>query len=167
MITTSAGPPMESTVTPGACRTLASRSAALVALLHEVRAWHVRRGLRGHLAGRGATGSRRKAGTNRIRINWFVRESLDAFCSLAADLCQQPTQLAEIVPQHPSLLGATDATLQGMGGVYFCPQGDPCVWRFPFPEDVQRRLVSIDNPKGDITNSDLEPALGLHRQPQR
>ena len=46
-----------------------------------------------------------------------------------------------------------------MGGVYFCPRGDPYVWRFPFPEDVQRCLVSFDkDPKGDITNSDLEQA---------
>jgi hypothetical protein len=40
-----------------------------------------------------------KAGTNRIRVNQFVRDSLDAFCRLAASLCHQPTRLAEIVPQ--------------------------------------------------------------------
>ena len=83
-----------------------------------------------------------QAGTNRIRVNRFVRESLDAFCSLAADLCQRPTQLAEIVPQNPTLLGATDAALQGMGGIYFDSDGNSYLWRQPFPEAVQAKLVS-------------------------
>jgi len=95
---------------------------------------------------------------NRVRVNRFVRESLDAFGRLASSLCQRPTHLAEIVPQAPTLLGATDAAKAGMGGVYFDPSGQGYVWREPFPEEVQRRLVSADNPTGTITNSDLEHA---------
>ena len=45
-----------------------------------------------------------------------------------------------------------------MGGIYYCSEGLPHVWRFPFPLEIQKRLVSADNLTGDITNSDLEHA---------
>ena len=32
------------------------------------------------------------------------------------------------------------------------------VWRAPFLLEVQERLVTVENPDGDITNSDLEQA---------
>ncbi len=95
---------------------------------------------------------------NRVRINSSLRSHIDAFASLAASLSHRATHLAEIVPQEPSLLGATDAAKAGMGGVYFDATGQPCVWRHPFPDDVQRDLVSQANPTGRVTNSDLEHA---------
>jgi len=45
-----------------------------------------------------------------------------------------------------------------MGGVLFAEGHAPCLWRAPFPEDIQEHIVSFDNPHGDITNSDLEQA---------
>ena len=102
-----------------------------------------------------------KAGHNRVRINRFVRDSLDAFGRLATSLCHRPTRLAEIVPQQPTMLGATDAAKPGMGGVIYDPAGTPYVWRLAFPMDVQQRLISADNPTGQVTNSDLEHAALL------
>jgi hypothetical protein len=99
-----------------------------------------------------------KAGGNRIRVNRFVRDSLDAFCRLATSLCHRPTCLAEIVPQALLLLGAMDAAKHGMGGVYFDSGGNAFVWQEPFPHAVQRRLVSHNNPSGDVMNSNLEHA---------
>ena len=99
-----------------------------------------------------------QAGNNRIRINAFVRSSLDAFGRLAASLCSRPTHLAELVPQQPSLLGATDAAKAGMGGIFFDADGQGYYWRHPFPQDIQDALVSVDNPHGHVTNSDLEHA---------
>ena len=99
-----------------------------------------------------------RANGNRIRINASLRSHIDAFASLAASLCHRPTHLAEIVPQEPSFLGTTDAAKAGMGGVFYDHQGTPYVWRQPFPEDIQRNLVSFENPQGTITNSDLEQA---------
>ena len=34
----------------------------------------------------------------------------------------------------------------------------PLLWRMPFPPNIQSRLVSTENPTGDLTNSDLEQA---------
>jgi hypothetical protein len=45
-----------------------------------------------------------------------------------------------------------------MGGIFYDHQGTPHVWRQPFPKDIQKNLVSFDNPQGTITNSDLEQA---------
>lgn len=100
----------------------------------------------------------KRAGKNRVRIDSAVRSSLDGFCRLAASLCERPTHLAEVVPQDPSLLGATDAAKPGMGGIFFDATGQGYLWRHPFPLEVQSRLVSADNRGGDITNSDLEQA---------
>ena len=99
-----------------------------------------------------------KAGNNRVRLNAFVRSNLDAFARLASSLCSRPTHLAELVPELPTLLGATDASRSGMGGVYFDHSGHGQYWRLAFPPDVQAALVTFDNPKGHITNSDLEQA---------
>ena len=48
-----------------------------------------------------------------------------------------------------------------MGGFIFDTfslTSHPIVWRTPFPQEVQDRLVSFDNPSRDVTNSDLELA---------
>ena len=95
---------------------------------------------------------------NRVRITSALRRHIDAFASLAADLCKRPTYLAEVVPQDPSYLGTTDAAKMGMGGVFYDSTGQGYLWREPFLEDIQRRLVSGKNRNGDITNSDLEHA---------
>ena len=95
---------------------------------------------------------------NRVRITAALRKHIQAFASLAASLSHRPTHLAEIVPQLPSLLGATDAAKMGMGGVFFDHTGQGYVWRYPFPDDIQANLVSTDNLSGTVTNSDLEQA---------
>lgn len=97
-----------------------------------------------------------KATQGRIRINASLRHHIDTFASLAASLCHRPTHLAEIVPEDPSFLGTVDAAKMGVGGPFYCDKGKPYVWRFAYPDSVQRLLVSADNPTGTITNSDLE-----------
>ena len=72
----------------------------------------------------------------------------------------RPTYLAEIVQRLPTDIGFTDASGLGAGGVWIDPNEDGrnYVWRLPWPEDIQKDLVSFDNPQGRITNSDLELA---------
>ena len=79
-----------------------------------------------------------------------MRDHIDAFAALAADLSSRPTHLAEIVPQEPTLLGTTDAAKAGMGGIFYDSSGKPFVWRFPFLDDIQHNLVSYDNPNGTM-----------------
>jgi len=95
--------------------------------------------------------------SNRIRITKEVRHSLLAFLSLVDDLSNRPTYLAEIIPEDPLFLGATDAAKSGMGGVFF-DRTNSYLWRHSFPLEVQNRLVSTNCPHGSVTNSDLEHA---------
>ena len=100
----------------------------------------------------------KRADEHRVRITPYLRDHLEDFERLARSLATRPTRFAEIVPDYPSVIGAVDAAKVGMGGVLFAEDQAPVLWRAPFPEDIQQRIVSFDNPHGDITNSDLEQA---------
>ena len=102
-----------------------------------------------------------KADKGRVRVTPAIRAHLASFERLVRDLTSRPTRLGEIIPDQPCLAGAHDASGIGMGGVYFSETKAPAVWRFPYPDWVRDHLVSFDNPKGDLTNSDLEQAGGL------
>ena len=51
----------------------------------------------------------------RVPVNRELKDHLCAFARLAADVGRRPTHLAEIVPQDPSCLRATEAAKAGMG----------------------------------------------------
>ena len=72
----------------------------------------------------------------RVPVNPELKDHLCAFARLAADVGRQPAHLAEIVPQDPAHLGATDAAKAGMGGIFCDAEGNPCVWRAAFPAEV-------------------------------
>ena len=79
---------------------------------------------------------------------------------LCAEMDTRPTYLAEIVQRLPTDIGFTDASGLGGGGVWIDPNEDGVnyVWRLPWPADIRADLVSFENPRGRITNSDLELA---------
>jgi hypothetical protein len=95
---------------------------------------------------------------HRVRLSPSIRSHLDDFELLAQSLASRPTNFAEIVPDLPTCIGACDASLAGMGGVWFLPDGRNIVWRQTFPPDVRRSLITADHLSGTITNSDLELA---------
>ena len=71
------------------------------------------------------------------------------------------------VPSVPPGLGGADPVAPAVSGraptaARASPVAHPpIVWRFPFPPSIQSRLVSWENPRGDITNSDLELAAAV------
>jgi hypothetical protein len=99
----------------------------------------------------------------RVRIDDTVRQQLHTFEDLL-DESNRPTTIEELVAGDPVHIGACDAAKAGMGGVWFPATGPPLVWREPFVQDIQDRVVSQINRTGDITNSDLELAgtIGHH-----
>ena len=71
-----------------------------------------------------------------------------------------PTQCCKLVVGWPNFVGVVDTSSHGVGGVIFrelseCP---PTVFRIQWPPDITAKVVSVANPKGLITNSDLEHA---------
>ena len=95
---------------------------------------------------------------DRLYLTRAVHDQLDDFRWLAQHLASRPTRWGEVVDSDPEFLGAVDASGSGMGGVWLHSSGTgvPILWRQQFDAAVTARLVSADNPSGDITNSDLE-----------
>jgi hypothetical protein len=60
----------------------------------------------------------------------------------------------------PDFLGIVDASGQGVGGVIFgeLMACTPTVFRWQWPEDVTANIKTFRNPRGTISNSDLEMA---------
>ena len=111
-----------------------------------------------------------KADKKRIRLTTLVHDFLDDFRWIVANLAARPTRIYEVIPTEPLIIGATDASGWGMGGVFFwptpnstedAPDYEAYVRRSPFSEDIRKRLVSWTNPHGSITNSDLELAATI------
>jgi hypothetical protein len=104
-------------------------------------------------------------GGHRVRLARHTHAFLEDFRWLADDVTSRPTIISEIVPDvDPLTRGACDASTLGMGGVHFVPtkQGIlPLLWRTPWPQALQYRLVSHDNPSGDVTNSEFELAASV------
>lgn len=108
---------------------------------------------------------------SRVTLNKGVHQALDDFRWIAQDLTSRPTRIQEVVPLPPIAEGDHDASGTGAGGVWFpsdtaVPRGDskpgvPVVWRLQWPKWVLDELVTMENPFGSITNSDLELAGGL------
>jgi hypothetical protein len=116
--------------------------------------------------------------TSRVALTRRIHDILDDFRELHHSLSFRPTRIQELVALPPTVHGCHDAASPGAGGIVLptasaAPRATkvkisptartrqqrnaaPIVWRFPFPKSVQRALVTFDNPKGTITNTDLE-----------
>lgn len=117
---------------------------------------------------------------SRIKLTPELHSIFSDFRDLLRDLRNRPTRIQELVALHPTVHGCHDAAGHGAGGVIFPteytdvrrahvrtqheplprPQTDagPIVWRLPFPPSVSSRLSTFENPRGPITNTDLELA---------
>ena len=114
----------------------------------------------------------RNVDKKRVKLSPALHGFLDDIRVLALDLGTRPTRMREVVPTSLAVVSATDAAKPGMGGVFFAhvlsADGQsvlqPYLWRAPFPKDIQDDLVSTRNPRGTITNSDLELAGTIAHQ---
>jgi hypothetical protein len=101
-------------------------------------------------------------GRRRVHLRPATKSHIRDLLALAGDLAQRPTRIAELFPTHPAHgYGVCDAAKSGFGGSLFpsaALQTPPIVWREPLPEKLQDMLVSEENPRGTISNSDLELA---------
>ena len=60
-----------------------------------------------------------KADRHRVRLTQGVWDVVDDFRAIADSLRARPTRLQELVPSEPSFVGGSDASGDGMGGVWF------------------------------------------------
>ena len=76
-------------------------------------------------------------------------------------LASRPTHVRELIQQKiASYKGWVDASYWGVAGVWFPANKDlePFVWFVQWPEEIQNRLISDDNPNRSISISNLELA---------
>jgi hypothetical protein len=111
-----------------------------------------------------------KTDKTRVRLTNVVHDFLDDFRFILDTIDERPMRIYELVPGTPTILGATDASGVGMGGVIFIPDEDSTpsrphyhsfLWRQAFPDAVRDCLVTYTNTNGTITNSDLELAATI------
>jgi hypothetical protein len=82
---------------------------------------------------------------------------------MVATLAHRPTHVQELVPGDDHYTGYCDACAAGAGGVWISGDLDlrPLVWRVPFSASITIQVISDSNPRGRLTNSDLEMAAVL------
>ena len=89
-----------------------------------------------------------------------LKQALQDWTTILQCIGKRPTSILELTPKKPDFIGYVDASGFGAGGVWFSGESKliPTVWRITWPKEIQARLVSFTNPRGTITNSDLEMA---------
>lgn len=80
--------------------------------------------------------------------------------TLIKETMSGPTHCAQLVKGWPHYIGVKDASGHGVGGIIVgeCAECIPTVFRLRWPPDIRAEIVSDTNPRGKITNSDLEMA---------
>lgn len=95
-----------------------------------------------------------------LQRNMALKQALTLCRTLLRESTAQPTRCKELVRAWPDYIGICDASSFGFGGVIVgenseCP---PTVVRLQWPSDITDNVKSDSNPRGTITNSDLEMA---------
>ena len=95
-----------------------------------------------------------------IPITRQLREAILDWRPLIRDLAKNPTPVKLLVSDLPNFILYTDSCKIGAGGVVTPGiDGIPyVVWQFEWPQDLQDRLVTQENPTGDLTINDFELA---------
>ena len=95
---------------------------------------------------------------SRIIISNELRQTLLDWRYIIKLIGSRPTFCQELVPTKPVYQGFVNACKWGVGGVWFSGTEplQPIVWFQKWPEHIQNRLNTDDNPYGDITIAELE-----------
>ena len=100
-----------------------------------------------------------KTKSRRVRLTKGAKDHLQDLYTLALDISNRPTRIAELFPAEPGhFLGMCDASGEGVGGVYMSDNGDAYAWRCEWPDYIRDALITEWNPSGIVTNSDLKLA---------
>ncbi len=95
-----------------------------------------------------------------LHKNQPVLKAIEGCRTLLRELTRKPTRCRELTCGWPDYIGIIDASSHGVGGVIFGELSEciPTLFRWEWPKDVQKQVISFNNPTGTITNLDLEMA---------
>jgi hypothetical protein len=92
-------------------------------------------------------------------LTWLT---LQDWHQLVCELHERPVPISMLVPHAPHYWAATDAPSASLGSFWLpsnlVADDQQCVWRHPLPAHIAARLLSAQNPTGDITINTLELA---------
>ena len=103
---------------------------------------------------------RKKPAVVWLHSNKPLRVAMEDCRTILRESMAAPTRCRELVTGWPDYVGVKDASGHGVGGI-IVGEGSACVptvFRMRWPEDVSNEINSALNPKGRLTNSDLEMA---------
>ena len=95
-----------------------------------------------------------------ITISAYLHQTLMDWKSIIQYLKRTPRSVLQLVTDYSTYMGYYDACKYGMGGTWLAGTKslEPTVWQVPIPENIQNRLCTHTNKKGDITMNDLDLA---------
>ena len=95
-----------------------------------------------------------------LQRNVAVLTAVEGCQTLLRESTKEPTRCRELVSGWPDYIGIVDASGHGVGGVIFgeISHCTPVVFRWEWPADIKNNIVTLSNPSGGLTNSDLEMA---------
>ncbi len=95
-----------------------------------------------------------------LQHNWNILTALEGYRTLLRESTYEPTHCQELVAGWPDYIGLVDASGHGVGGVVFGELSacTPVVFRWEWPDDTKQDIISLTNPTGRLTNSNLEMA---------
>jgi hypothetical protein len=101
----------------------------------------------------------------RFRLSSILKLALQDWKHLIQHISHHPVHITSIVPHAPHYVTSVDASRTGMGGWWLptilTEDSQPCIWRCPFPTNIQNTLCTVTNPSGALCNSDLELAAAI------
>jgi len=92
--------------------------------------------------------------------NGPLLEAITDIRTILRETINSPTLCRDLVASWPDYIGIVDASSHGVGGVVLGELSGlpPTVFRVQWPRDVTDALVSVQNPRGLLSISDLEMA---------
>ncbi len=95
-----------------------------------------------------------------LSTNATLYEAIENIGMLLRESTTVPTRCRELITAWPDYIGVCDASGHGVGGIIISKNSEcpPTVFQYQWPEEITAALQTQENPKGTITNSDLEMA---------
>jgi hypothetical protein len=92
-----------------------------------------------------------KTSGKRIHLSKHAHDFLDDMRWLITTTYQRPVRLFELIPADPTVLGTTDSSGVGCGGIFFVPttassphqpEYESFLWRTEFPREIISNLIT-------------------------
>ena len=93
-----------------------------------------------------------KASSQHVDLTADIHDELDTWRDLVRRLASRTTHLHKLDPSPPTWIRSTNASITGMGGFFWDPEGQYLVWRSPSFHRVPGVVSVLLKPQGRRDN---------------